>query len=979
MARGTTSVRLAVACDRACAPCDCRDSPSACDDDGVPFAVDVGGDRLVVRGEALLASSLPTTLDRARARAWGEVWVRSHGGALTDPARARWLRERGVRGVLFPVFSPTTRVHDAIAGRPGALVELLRAVRAVGDAGLAVATETPLLESRLQDLSALVELLRRATGAFGRARFFVPRRVLPAALAPPRWDAVAPRLAAALARCDALGVAVPLEADDGIPPCVLGHDPALAPRVQLPTIRARRPDGFAHAAACGGCALADRCHGPPLAYHAAHQGEALRPFARRPKEIDAKRADARAWLPHQREAARRVTNWVLRPTIHCNQDCPFCSANETSANVLPPDVMLRRIARAARKGVRYLSFSGGEPTLSKDLVHFIRAASRLGIRDIELVTNGTLLDGDEKVRPLKEAGLNRAFVSLHGHDELVSRRATSKVGDHARTVRAIDALLAHQIDTELNHVISSLNYPYLPRFATFVADRWKRRVGVSFAFVTPQFRALDQTALIPRISEVIPYLRRAMRTMVDRGVPFTVGSRQGIPPCFLGEYLAWSDVFHVAARAHAEDEPQKTQGPRCRECRFARECTGLWKPYADRYGFDELTPVPGDPVTAAELDEILHMPFPPRDFDLAPEALRAPVCDDPSESTLVVPEVTTPHRLRVLPSAKDELRVVLVGSGPQALRLARAMALVPGLRLVGLTSPHLTDRDTAAFGACDRDTDLDRLLTRARPDALVIAAATTAHHSLALKALACGLPALVEKPITRTLEQAEELAQHPQAGRLMAAHAKRFAPGVVELCRMLTLEGTLPVSRVSLTVTARAGSPAAPAAWSREALLESLYHAVYTAAAVTGGGIAAVTRAEASRGPRPEWIRVALAWPSGVTGEIVLDWSGVVDRWELTARLAKGDGLTWRQEGPDEVVVRDTVHGERVHSVERGSDTEAMLAAFRDAVRVGAPSPSPAREGADTLASVHAVLEALAPQMQRPGAPRHVASPPMRG
>jgi len=978
VARTTTSVRLGAACDRACAPCDCRDSPSACDAAGVPAAVDDGGERLVVRGEGLLDAALDPTLERARGAGWGEVWVRSHGGALTDPARARWLRERGVRGVVLPVFSQASRAHDAVAGRPGALVEVLRAARVLADAGLAVASETPLLEARLQDLAALVDLLRRATEAYARARFYVPRRVMPAALAPPRWADVAPRLAAAIARCDALGVAVELDADDGLPPCALGHDPALAPRVQLPPARARRPDGFAHGAACQGCALADRCHGPTVAYHAAHQGADLRPFARRPKELDAKRAGGRAWLPHQREAARRVTNWVLRPTIHCNQDCPFCSANETSANVLAPDVMLRRIARAARKGVRYLSFSGGEPTLSKDLVHFIRAASRLGIRDIELVTNGTLIDGEAKVRPLKDAGLNRAFVSLHGHDELVSRRATSKVGDHARTVRAVDALVAHKVDTELNHVISSLNYPYLPRFATFVAERWRRRVGVSFAFVTPQFRALDQAALIPRISDVMPYLRRAMRTMVDRGVPFTVGSRQGIPPCFLGEYAAWSDVFHVSARAHAEDEPQKTLGPGCPTCRFARACTGLWKPYAERYGFDELRPVAGPPVTDAELDEILHTPFPPRDFDLAPEALRAPVRDDPPESTLPVPD-GGPRRLPVLAPAAGELRVVIVGTGPQALRLAGAMARVPGLRLVGLSSPHIADRDTAAFGPCDRDADLDRLIARARPDALVVAAATTAHHALALAALARGLPALVEKPFTRTLEQAEELARHPEAGRLMAAHAKRFAPGVVELRRMLAAEGEGPVARVALTVTARGGGPGAPAAWSREALLESLYHAAYTAGAVAGGGVATVARAEASRGPRPEWVRVALAYPSGAAAELTLDWAGAADRWELTARRAKGDALTWRQEGPEEVVVRDTPHGQRTHSVERGSDAEGMFAAFRDAALARAPSPAPAREGADTLATVHAILDALAPQLQRPGAPKHVASPPMRG
>jgi hypothetical protein len=77
--------------------------------------------------------------------------------------------------------------------------------------------------------------------------------------------------------------------------------------------------------------------------------------------------------------------------------------------------------------------------------------------------------------------------------------------------------------------------------------------------------------------------------------------------------------------------------------------------------------------------------------------------------------------------------------------------------------------------------------------------------------------------------------------------------------------------------------------------------------------------------------------------------------------------------------VRDSDSGQRAHSVERGNDTEAMLTAFRDAVLSRRASPVPAQEGADTLRTVHAILDALAPYLTRPNAPKHVASPPMRG
>ena len=43
---------------------------------------------------------------------------------------------------------------------------------------------------------------------------------------------------------------------------------------------------------------------------------------------------------------------MLRPTVNCNQDCTFCSANETSSNVWASrEEMLRAIARTARRGI----------------------------------------------------------------------------------------------------------------------------------------------------------------------------------------------------------------------------------------------------------------------------------------------------------------------------------------------------------------------------------------------------------------------------------------------------------------------------------------------------------------------------------------------------------------------------------------------------------------------------------------------------
>lgn len=981
MARSTLNIHLGGACEQRCsAVCDCAEFPSPADEHGVPAGVRSGGERLVFRGASLNAPSFGRVLAVAHQAGWSDIRVRTHGARFATVEQALALANQGVRGVIVPLFAHVSAVHDRVAGRAGALVASLRAMRSLDAAGLAVSVEVPLLPTRLQDLSEILGLARRAVPSLAGFRVYAPVAPTPAVLAQPPWEEVRVALRKALTLAGALGIQVQIHEFDAIPLCVLGHDEEHQRVHQFnPRRPVQRRPGFQQLAPCEGCAVRAHCLGPSDAYRAAHGDRGLLPFAAKPRRLFEQRTTPRReWNASHRAAAAQVINRVLRPTIHCNQDCPFCSANETTENVFKDSgEMLRSISRMARAGVRYLSFSGGEPALSKDLVHYVRAASRLGIEDIELVTNGALLDSPEKVRPLAEAGLNKAFVSLHAHDELLSRRATSKIGDWERSVRAIHAMVEAGVKVAVNHVITSLNYPYLPRFADFVSATWGGRVGISFAFVTPQFKALENAALMPRISEVMPYLRRAMKLLESRGSPFTVGSRQGIPPCFVGEFTAWNDFVKMAPQALADDEPQKTRGPQCARCRFAPQCVGLWKPYATRYGYGELVPVEGPLLTPGEVAVIAEIE-PPRRFEGVHPALRvAPRPDDGAE--LPVPALPPePRRLPVVRADEARpVRVALLGSGPHAQRLLRAARQVRGLEVVGVASPHLLDRDPGPFAGLALESDAAALLDAVRPDAVIVAAATLAHHPLARLAVERGLPALVEKPLARTLDEARDLVALAERAPVMAAHVMLFSPGVRRLRAMLA-DGTIAAPRrVACLRRWPAASPDAPKAWSREAVYQPLYHSAYLMAAF-GEGEATLTRVEARGGDRPLWIRAEFAFADGAVGEVVLDSEGSAALDEVALVTAHGRRFSWRREGAAESIVHDTPQGDRTASVERGSDSEGMLEAFRDMVARKDPPPSRALDGLRAMTLAHAVVTALGDRLVRPEGPKHVASPAMR-
>ena len=962
----------------------CRSGACGCADRGGPDQREVsralagGGARVNLVGGTRDLARVLEVAHRARDAGFDEVVVRTSALGFADPAAAVALFREGVDGVRVPLYSARAAVHDRVAGREGALVKALVGMRALAAAGCFVEIETPLLPARLQDLTAVVDLAARAVPDLRAARFHLPTGPVPPALAPPSFAVAGPALARALARCETLGVEAVLTPAEAIPFCALAEHPEHFRAFRFdPRRRARSQPWARHPSLCERCAARPQCQGLTDAYLEANGTAGVTPFARRPRVLyDQRTTPKRVWTDAQRQAASNAGLLVLRPTVNCNQDCVFCSANETSGNVWSdPARMYRVIARAARRDLRQLSFSGGEPTLSKHLPSFIRVARRAGIPRVEVVTNGVLLDTPERVARLVDAGLTHAFVSLHAHDETLARGLTQKVGDFDRTVRAIGLLADAGVKTSVNHVITTRNYRYLPHFVAFARERFGGRVGISFAFVTPQYKALEHLDLLPRFSDVMPYLKRALLRSLDLGQPAWVGSRQGVPPCQLGAFQAWSDVLGLAEEAASEDGPQKTHGPACEGCRYARVCTGVWRPYAARYGTDELRTVPGPPVGSIDPEALVSMRHTdfgiPQSFDQVIDTLRDR--DDEAAVRALAdaagaepePEPAEPETL----GRSRPLRVALVGTGPRGRRLASELARVPGMSLDAVASPHAPDGDLRDFGHCPAYRDAIEALDDIRPEAVIVAAATRAHRALAEAALTRGVPVLLEKPLAARVEDAEALvALAAETGvPLVPAHNLLHAPGLAE-----HLAGG-PHARIDYHLRCPPDRPDAPRAWSRSGLYETLYHVLVVVGRAAGGGVPEVRAASATGTTRPARVRATLAY-GDTEAEVRLDFDAAVEDLSVAITGAGGDTRTWRRARG---AVGVEAEGAVTPVVPRAGELEAMIAAFRDHVLGEGPAAAEAAEAVDVMVACDWVvdaLEAAGAPLRRAHAPKHVAS-----
>ncbi len=135
----------------------------------------------------------------------------------------------------------------------------------------------------------------------------------------------------------------------------------------------------------------------------------------------------------------------------------------------------------------------------------------------------------------------------------------------------------------------------------------------------------------------------------------------------------------------------------------------------------------------------------------------------------------------------NKLKTGVIGVGYLGKYHAEKYAAMADVNLVGVADVNKEAALTVAGeNQCRAFTDYHDLL--AEVDAVSIVVPTSLHYRTALDCLALGRDVLIEKPITTTLEEADELiAKAEEAGCLIqVGHIERYNPAVVAMRDYLT-------------------------------------------------------------------------------------------------------------------------------------------------------------------------------------------------
>jgi predicted dehydrogenase len=128
------------------------------------------------------------------------------------------------------------------------------------------------------------------------------------------------------------------------------------------------------------------------------------------------------------------------------------------------------------------------------------------------------------------------------------------------------------------------------------------------------------------------------------------------------------------------------------------------------------------------------------------------------------------------------VRVGVVGLGQWGRHHARVFATMPGVQLAGVVDldPREVETAVARYGTRGY---VDHRALIGQVDAVSIAVPTAHHYGVARDFLGAGVHAMVEKPITATVEEAERLTAlaDRQGAVVVVGHVERFKPAVQRL------------------------------------------------------------------------------------------------------------------------------------------------------------------------------------------------------
>lgn len=291
----------------------------------------------------------------------------------------------------------------------------------------------------------------------------------------------------------------------------------------------------------------------------------------------------------------------------CNSGCIMCSIRYEGVSTIDgsTDQILKDMIRGKKENNDRIEFTGGEPTVRKDIVFLIEQAKKLKYKEIGINSNGILFENVQFCDKLIRAGLTHVTFSLHSHNEKLNKLITRSSHSFEKTIIGIKNALHLKLNVSVTTVILKSNYLYI-----FEIGKLLYKLGVYFWNITdllPDGLALEKykKLCVERL-----LVSEALFRLVPIVNKFNNISFYAFSPCLVHPDLLNQEgtAIITASQKFDVEKPvgyNRTKSSQlltgenytnvrlkhvqiCSNCKFSNKCPGIWIEYLRLYGDKEI-------------------------------------------------------------------------------------------------------------------------------------------------------------------------------------------------------------------------------------------------------------------------------------------------------------------------------------------------------------------------------------------------------
>ncbi len=260
-------------------------------------------------------------------------------------------------------------------------------------------------------------------------------------------------------------------------------------------------------------------------------------------------------------------------TLQCNSNCVMCPCSENSRRFSQRAHLdeLKELLRYFPKSPRYLTITGGEPTLLRDDFFGLMKCLQYDYDETYflLLTNGRAFGDYRFTNRFVEVLPDqiRVGIPLYGYSEETHDAITQAPGSFKQTVIGIHNLLHYNIAVEIRIVLTKLNMEYIDQVARYIAKYFQGVHSVNFMGLELLGNAAKnrETVWLP-YDEMFRKSEKAIRILIAHGIDVQLFN---LPLCAVKK-----EYWSICAKSISDYKVKYSE--ECQDCDVKEICGGVF-------------------------------------------------------------------------------------------------------------------------------------------------------------------------------------------------------------------------------------------------------------------------------------------------------------------------------------------------------------------------------------------------------------------